>query len=187
MGDRNFEFHAQADATRDMPPLPDAPNLSPEESAFANAATAVIKQTSRSVPKAKRDAIGLVLASRIRQARKAFKPLDAPKATQEWLANKLGVTRPAVAQWENQNPQHRTTPSVETLIHLAHVLNVPMSTFIVDLDNDAHRINLEAQRMIFDLKERLLSMDKELSLLLADVVLMRERCKQAAAQQERTS
>jgi len=159
----------------------------PEERQFADAATTVIRQTSRSVPKAKRDAIGLVLATRIRQARKAFKPLDAPKATQEWLANKLGVTRPAVAQWENQNPQRRSTPSIETLIHLAHVLNVPMSTFIVDLDGDAHKASIDVQRMIFDLKDRLASIDKELSHLLADVVLMREQCRQAEKLREKNT
>jgi DNA-binding XRE family transcriptional regulator len=79
-----------------------------------------------------RDNIGLNLARKIKAARTSFTPEDTTKATQEWLAKKLAVSRPAVAQWENTNPKMRTTPSLEQLGVISKVLAVPLSWLYED-------------------------------------------------------
>jgi transcriptional regulator with XRE-family HTH domain len=139
-------------------PVLTGPHLSEDEIVFANTVTAIIK--NRAAEKKKRDQIGQELASRIKAARLAFKPLEGCKPTQNWLAKQLGVSRPAVAQWETKGLQYRTTPSVEMLMRISQVLNVPMSAFLIEpaqqpvawmvVTQDGETIHLSTQKKASD-------------------------------------
>lgn len=72
-----------------------------------------------------------MIGDRIKQLR-----LDA-KMTQPELAQKLDVTRSAVATYENNSRQ----PSFQILIRLAHIFNV--STDYLLLGNDNNLLNVE--------------------------------------------
>ena len=63
----------------------------------------------------------------IKQARKAA------NLTQSQLAEKLGVSQAAVAQWENG----LTHPSYSILRPLANVLNIPVDDLIEEVTDEA--------------------------------------------------
>lgn len=60
-----------------------------------------------------------------------IKELRAKKRlTQEQLAHKAGISRPALAQIENE----KTTPDGNTIIALVKALNTPANVIFFDLD-----------------------------------------------------
>ncbi len=52
--------------------------------------------------------------------------------TQQDLANKCGVSRGAVALWEAAEPEHRTKPTTEHLIHVSKATGVPLEWLLND-------------------------------------------------------
>lgn len=66
------------------------------------------------------------LPEKIRQAR------QAAQLTQGQVAERLGLTRGAVTQWESGNPDTRTTPSLDLLRRLAAVVGVPFEWLLDD-------------------------------------------------------
>lgn len=71
------------------------------------------------------------LWQRLRQARR-FADM-----TQQDLADKVGVSRGAVALWEAAEPEHRTKPTTEHVVKIAAVTRVPLEWLL----NDASDIN----------------------------------------------
>lgn len=66
------------------------------------------------------------LAAKIRAAR------QAAGFTQQQVAERLGVTRGAVTQWEARDEDSRTQPSIELLRRFSEVTGVPFSWLIDD-------------------------------------------------------
>jgi transcriptional regulator with XRE-family HTH domain len=60
------------------------------------------------------------LAAKILQARLAA------NLTQAQVAERLGLTRGAITQWESSNPETRTVPSLPKLEQFAQIVNVPL-------------------------------------------------------------
>lgn len=65
-----------------------------------------------------------MLNERLREIR------TAKKLSQVELARLLGVTKQCVSNWENDNIQ----PSIETLVKIAHTLNVS-ADYLLSIDN----------------------------------------------------
>lgn len=68
------------------------------------------------------------------------------KITQEELAIKVGVTRPAVAQWESKHVHVRTIPNLGTLNLIAEVLNVDIDYFIKDVGESVEYLKLALEQ-----------------------------------------
>ena len=71
------------------------------------------------------------LWQRLRQARRVA------DMTQQDLADKVGVSRGAVALWEAAEPEHRTKPTTEHVVKIASVTRVPLEWLL----NDASDLN----------------------------------------------
>lgn len=71
------------------------------------------------------------LWQRLRQARR-FADM-----TQQDLADKVGVSRGAVALWEAAEPEHRTKPTTEHVVKIASVTRAPLEWLL----NDASDLN----------------------------------------------
>lgn len=71
------------------------------------------------------------LWQRLRQARRVA------DMTQQDLADKVGVSRGAVALWEAAEPEHRTKPTTEHVVKIAAVTRVPLEWLL----NDASDLN----------------------------------------------
>jgi transcriptional regulator with XRE-family HTH domain len=68
------------------------------------------------------------------------------KITQEELAIKVGVTRPAVAQWESKHIHVRTIPNLGTLNLIAEVLAVDIDYFIKDVGESVEYLKLASEQ-----------------------------------------
>jgi transcriptional regulator with XRE-family HTH domain len=62
--------------------------------------------------------------------------------TQEQLAIKTGVTRPAVAQWESKHSHQRTIPALDTLDLISSALGVDVDYFIKDIGDNVDYLKL---------------------------------------------
>ena len=71
------------------------------------------------------------LWQRLRQARRVA------DMTQQDLADKVGVSRGAVALWEAAEPEHRTKPTTEHVVKIAAVTRAPLEWLL----NDASDLN----------------------------------------------
>jgi transcriptional regulator with XRE-family HTH domain len=66
--------------------------------------------------------------------------------TQEDLAKKTGVTRPAVAQWESKHNHQRTIPSLATLDLISSALGVDVDYFIKDIGDTVDYLKLSTSQ-----------------------------------------
>jgi transcriptional regulator with XRE-family HTH domain len=77
-----------------------------------------------------------LLANKIRTARLAA------GLTQAQVAERLGLSRGAVTQWESRSLASRTTPSINALKELAAIANVPFG-FLLSEDSQTHESNAQ--------------------------------------------